>query len=849
MNNSTSFTTIRWYFKMAWRDSRRNRSRLLLFMSSIILGIAALVAINSFGDNLQNDISRQAKELLGADLVIESRASNVEIVNQMMDSLNGKMAIESSFASMIFFPENEGTRLVHVRALEGNFPFYGEIETTPATASESFKKGRRALVDQTVMLQFNARPGDSVKIGDLNFLIEGAIIKVPGQSGIAATAAPPVFIPLEYLKETGLLQKGSRIEYKYYFKLNENIEVEKLAAQLEPQLDENNLRYDTVESRKEDVGRTFEDLANFLNLVAFVALLLGCVGVSSAIHIYMKDKMATVAVLRCLGVKGTQATYIYLVQILAIGLIGSIAGALLGTFIQMFLPQLFQEFLPVAIDLSVSWSAIIQGIALGIIVSLLFALLPLSGIRNISPLRTLRASFEAEPSGMDAVKWIIITSIVLFVFIFSWWQLNDWEEALSFTGFVAASFLFLTGAGKLIMWMVRKYFPVSWNYIWRQSLANLFRPNNQTLILTISIGLGTALITTLYFIQSLLINQVSISGSGNLPNMVLFDIQTDQKEEIALLTKEFDLPVMQQVPIVSMRIAAMKGMDKETILEDTTKDISRGSLSREYRVTYRDSLISSETLIEGKLQDSVRSRNDSTFISIEERMAERLHLKMGDPVTFNVQGAPIKTYVGSIREVDWRRVQTNFMIVFPKGVLEKAPQFHVLITKVKSKAVSADFQRTVVKNYPNISIIDLNLILDTLDDILSKVSFVIRFMALFSIFTGLLVLVSSVIISKFQRIQESILLRTLGAKRKQILQIVALEYFFLGSLASFSGIILALIASYALAYFNFETTFIPDLKPMLAVYLIITGITVIVGTLNNRGVVNKPPLEVLRSEV
>jgi putative ABC transport system permease protein len=213
-----------------------------------------------------------------------------------------------------------------------------------------------------------------------------------------------------------------------------------------------------------------------------------------------------------------------------------------------------------------------------------------------------------------------------------------------------------------------------------------------------------------------------------------------------------------------------------------------------------------------------------------------------------VQGALIPTIVGSFREVDWNRIQTNFLIVFPKGVLEDAPQFHVLLTRVQSPQASARFQQAMVRQFPNVSIIDLGLVLNVLDEILDKIGFVIRFMAGFSILTGLVVLIASVLISKYQRMQESVLLRTLGASRKQILTITALEYFFLGALAAATGIVLSLAASWALAHYTFETTFSPQLWPVMVIFLLVCLLTVIVGLANSRGVLSKPPLEILRQE-
>src|SRR6476659_6869962 len=226
-----------------------------------------------------------------------------------------------------------------------------------------------------------------------------------------------------------------------------------------------------------------------------------------------------------------------------------------------------------------------------------------------------------------------------------------------------------------------------------------------------------------------------------------------------------------------------------------------------------------------------------------------MHVDIGDSVLFNVQGMLVPTVVGSLRKVDWQRIQTNFRIIFPTGVLEAAPQFHVLVTRVPSTEVSARLQQAVVRQFPNVSIIDLGLVLSVLNDVLDKIGFVIRFMAAFSMITGLIVLIASILISKYQRIQETVLLRTLGASRKQILIITALEYFFLGALAAATGIILSLAASWGLAKYYFDASFSPSWMPVIVIFLSISFLTVIIGLFNTREVINTPPLEILRKEV
>ena len=837
----------RWLMLMAWRDSRRSRGRLMLFVSSIVLGVAALVAIQTFGDNLQRDIDGQAKTIIGADLVLNSNRVFTEDIKNIIDSLGGEQSQEVSFASMVLFPKNQGTRLVQVRALKGDFPYYGAIETTPAEASRSFRTKQKALVDQTLMLQFDALSGDTVRVGELSFLIEGDLQKVPGQPGIASTVAPPVYIPMSYLAGTGLMKKGSRVQYRHYFKFPEEFDVQKVIDQYKDQFERESVGYSTVKSTKEGLGQAFGNLTKFLSFVAFAALLLGCVGVASAVHIYVKEKLNTVAVFRCLGISGKGTLYIYLIQIVIIGLLGSILGAALGSFIQVLLPFVMEDFLPVEISLSISWNAIFSGILVGLSISVLFALLPLLPMRKISPLRALRASYEGDQSGKDPVVWLVYFGILVFIFGFIYWQdIGGWRQAAVFTLALVISFALLAGIAQVTIWAVRKFFPRGWSYIWRQGLANLYRPQNQTLILMIAIGLGTALVVSMFLVQNLLLSQVAFSSKEDQPNMVLFDIQTEQADSISALTKSFDLPLIQEVPVVTMQLQEINGIDKLTALEDSTIHHPKWGYNREYRVTYRDHLISSEKITKGTWTSQT---SDTIFVSIEDGFARGLKVDIGDELIFNVQGALITTVVGSLRKIEWNRVQTNFLVLFPNGVLEAAPKFHVVMTKVDSKQTSAMFQQAVVTNYPNISIIDLGLILETVNDIIDKVGFVIRFMAMFSIITGVIVLISSVVISKFQRIKESVLLRTIGAQRKQILQINALEYFFLGSLATGVGIIISLLAAWALARFSFEIPFQPKLLPILLIYLVITGMTVLIGMLNSRGILNRPPLEVLRQEV
>ena len=340
-----------WLLQMAWRDSRKNRSRLFLFISTVILGIAALVAIYSLGYTIERDVDAQAKTLIGADLVFDDNRAFSPAAQALIDSIGDRKSRERSFASMVYFIKTGGTRLAQVRALEGGFPFYGSIETRPAHIAKTFQQGKFALVDKTLMLQFKAAIGDFIKVGEEQFQIAGEILKAPGKTGFSSAMAPAVWIPLQYLDATGLMQKGSRVTYTEYVKFDTRVNLEELLANIEPRLETEGIDIETVDSRKRTTGRSFEDLNEFLQLVSFIALLLGCIGVASAIHIYIREKLGAISMLKCLGATNRQAFLIYLLQIAGIGLTGSIIGAMLGSGIQFLLPALLRDFLPIDIHM------------------------------------------------------------------------------------------------------------------------------------------------------------------------------------------------------------------------------------------------------------------------------------------------------------------------------------------------------------------------------------------------------------------------------------------------------------------------------------------------------------------
>ncbi|HHP7237022.1 ABC transporter permease [Longibacter sp.] len=838
--------------KMAWRDSRGSRQRLVLYLSAMVLGVAALVAIQGFGENLETTVDAEAKTLLGADLSLESDRPFPDTIETVIDSIGGTTSRRISFASMALFPKNDRTRLATVRATEGDYPFYGEVVTRPREAVNTYRDEGAALVDGTLLKQFDAEVGDSIQIGRRTYAIAGELIKMPRESSIVSSISPRVYIPQTALDST-LLGRGSRAEYEVYFKFDDGRDVEALVASLEPTLDAYDVGSDTVDEAAGNWREGLGNLYRFLSLVGFVALLLGSLGVASAVNVYVRRRIESIAVLRCLGASGQQTFQVYLVQAAALGLMGSLIGAAIGVGIQMLVPTLLADFLPVPVEFYVSWRAILLGLGIGMGVTLLFALWPLLEVRGVSPMRALRSSVEPTTGGWtDPLRWAVAGAIGAGVLGFAMVQAPTWQVGLGYAGSLLVVFGLLAAVAWAIIRGVQRFFPSGWAYPWRQGLANLYRPQNQTMVLMLSLGLGTFLITTLFLVQQSLIEQIRVTGGEEgRPNLVLWDVQPDQLAGVDSLLRSNDLPVMEQTPIVTMGLESVKGRTIDDLRADSTFDLTFAH-TREYRVTYRSETTPSETLVEGTLADSMRGNplqsGAPVPVSIEADIAnEDLNVGIGDTLTFDVQGVPVTAVIASVREVDWQRIGTNFFVVFPPGVLEKAPQIYAVLSRAPNDDVSASVQSDLVQTYPNVSAIDLSLVLSTFDQLFQRLSFVIRFMALFSIATGLIVLVSAVVVSRSQRAQESVLLKTLGASRSTVFRITAIEYLFLGAFAALTGLVLSLGATWALSTFVFEGPFVPDLLAVGGAFLIVTALTVGIGLLNSRGVYDRPPLDVLRT--
>ena len=839
---------------MAAREIRAAPRRLLLLTASVAIGVAALVAIGSFTDNLRDSVRGQARALLGADFALTSRRPLPAAAEAVLDTLarqGGRVARLTSFSAMAYVPRTSGTRLVQVAAVEPGYPFYGRIHTDPTDAWDRLQQGGLVVVDPTLLTALNARVGDTLALGEARFAIGGTIVSAPGNVGVRAAFGPRVYIPARDLALTRLLGFGARAEYEALVRLPAGVSPERVAERYRPELRGERVRVRTVAEDQANLNDALGRLTGYLGLVGLIALLLGGIGVASAIVVFIRQRLDTIAVLRCLGAGAGRVLAIYALEAAAMGLVGSAAGATLGVLAQRALPGLLSGLLPVDVHTAVSPRAVVLGLGMGLWVALVFALPPLLAVRRVPPLAALRRDVEPGRRRFDWWRLAAIAALAASTVALAALQVGSWRQGAIFSGGVALALLVLWGASWGLIRAARRWLPGTWSYVWRQGVANLHRPGNQTTTIVLAIGFGAFLLGTLFLVQYNLLRTLRLTGGPERPNLVLFDIQSDQLSTVRQELRSSGYRAVGPVPIVPMRIQSIKGRLVSLALTDTA-DGHGGSgpdnawaLRREYRSTYRDTLVASERLVAGRWWSGGTA---ATEVSVERGLAAELGVGVGDEIVWDIQGVPLATRIASLREVDWARFEPNFFVVFAPGALESAPQSFVFLTRVARPADRGALQRRIAERLPNVTMVDLSSVQQTLEQLIDRVVLAIRFMALFTLGTGTLVLVGALATSRFQRVREGALLRTLGASRGQLLRIVLSEYLSLGLLSAVVALALAGVAGWALARFVFEGKFSLPLLPLAGLGAAVVGLTVAVGLANSRGVVLRPPLDMLRGE-
>jgi putative ABC transport system permease protein len=843
---------MRFVLGMTVREMRASWKRLLFFFVCLSIGVGSIVAIRSVIQNVRSVFDGEARALITSDLIITSNQPFGDKADALIDArlreANASAHHSVEVATMVRAadPTRVASRMVELRAVEAPFPLYGAVRLSDGRPYDySLLQGFGVLVRPELIAQLGLRVGDRVLIGQQTFTIRGVIDAEPGRRLGAFSLGPRVFISYEDLQSTGLLAYGSRASYQRLVKVPD-ASFDELVKSLRTDLANTFVRFRSYKATEDDIGEDFARAENYLSLVGLVIVILGGIGVSSVTRVFVAQKVKSIAILKCLGGRSLQLLAIYMAQVIVLGLAGSAFGVLLAGLAIAAIPSTIAAAAGVTVDYTLTSSAVVQGFGIGLLVSILFSLPPLLEIRDVKPSLLLRA--EAGKRRFDIVQVVVILLAVAGLVLLTIWQAGSLRIGSVVAIGFAATALVLHLAGMGLIKAIQPLANTRW-FALRHAVLQLSRPGSQARIVLLAVGLGSFFIVGVRSLQENLVNEFNVNLSPDLPDMFLLDVQQDQVPKMTALLERWRQPGTVEprlLPVLRARVTGVEG--REVSLDDYEDVRGRGSLGREYTITYRPALERNETVIDGAFWDGTASATGE--VSLEESLRERFRINIGDTMRFDVMGREVQAHVTSIRRVDWSDTRAGgFMFVFRPGLLDTAPHgFISFFRGPEDVADRAQLQTQLVSGFPNVSVIDGREMLTTIRTIVENVTLAVTVVGSLVVVSGLLILIGAVAMTKFRRIYEAAIFKTLGATRQMIGSVLLIEYGVLGALAGTIGSLGAIALTWAISRFALDIPWTP--LPFISVAgIVISSILVaVVGVTASWEVLQRKPLATLRAE-
>jgi putative ABC transport system permease protein len=831
------------------REIRSSWRRLLFFFLCIAIGVGSVVALRSLIQNLGRAVAGDARALLTADFEISSTnpfsPSEISAIEAEIGKSNLIEARNETITTSATARSAGDFQTIELKGVEKPFPLVGNFVLSDGKPFDfSILENQGAVVQELLLERLKLNIGDYVQIGRAEFQIRATFGEEPGGAS-GFRLGPRVFVEKKAFEEAGLTQFGSRVRRRILYRTSDD--PTPVVAELRRALKGTILTVNSYKEAQENTGEQFERTENYLSLTGLLILVLGGIGVWNVARVFVEQKRKTVAVLKCLGADSRKVIFVYLFQILTLGFIGSLFGIVLAQNALWFTEWRFGEALPDSMTYSVHSAAVWQGIVLGVLISLLFSVLPLLQIRGIKPNLLLRDETGEKTRRLDWTKWIFAMLTVGGLLGLAVWQAGSLKIGIIFLASLAITSVILYFAAYVLTFFLRKTKKFS-SFSFSQAINSLYRPGNQTRIVLLAVGLGAFVVLAVQSLQTNLIREFDFTRNQTIPALFMIDIQRSQVEQITNLATAATGEKINPIPTVRARIALVNG--KPFDFEQKEVRQQQGQIGREFAVTYRSGLDQNETIVDGKFWEQTPvPAGGETEVSVEQGMSQRLGVGIGSVITFDILGRRINARVTSVRKIDLRNTRTAFVFVFRPGTLEPAPQTFVLaITKKLPATERLRFQRQVIDFAPNVQILDVADILTAVTNLINNFVMAISFVGSFVILTGILILIGSVALTKSQRIYENAMLKTLGAKRRILLTILLTEYAILGVLAGIIGSVFAVLLSFVVAKYIFEINWEFDLQLSILGVVITALLVMVVGTVASFSVLFKKPLSVLRSQ-
>jgi len=846
--------------RMAYRELRASWRRLIFFFCCVAIGVGGIVALRSLVQNVRTALAAEARSLTAGDVYVRTDQPWPDEVRLRIEARAAELPAAEvtetiDTVTMARLPEGAGnrTKVVEVRGVEPAFPFYGRFALESGAAySAALLRDRGALVGRELLPQLGAAVGDEILIGDEVFTIRDAIVAEPGRQLGGFSLGPRVLVAHDALAETGLLGFGSRAERQFLLRVPEEA-IEPLVRALREDLEEAFVRIGSYRRTENRIERNFSRAENYLSLIGFVIVILGGIGVWSVTRVFVQQRLRSAAILKCLGATTADVLGVYVVQVALLGLGGALLGIGVAWGVLAAVPDSLTAqaaattgFQVVSTDLTLS--AMLQGLAVGVLVSLLFALVPLLDTRHAKPLLLLRHGDAPSMQPRDPLRIGATVLVGLGLFGVAAWQ----AASLEVGAYVAGGFIGVAGAlhllGRTLVRTTRPLEAARW-FPLRHAALNLRRPGNQTRVVLLAVGLGSFFIIGVHAVQANLLASFSLELRDDMPDMFLIDVQQDQADGVTRVLRDAGLggpggvgaPVL--IPVLRARVTAVQG--PETSIEGR-RAVRRAGFGREYTVTYRDRLEENERVIAGEFWESTPAVPE---VSIEEDLVERGML-LGDTVRFDVLGRTVEARVTSVREVDWDDSRSGgFMFLFSPGTFDGAPHTYISFLRGPAEVdARGALQRTLVDRYPNVSVIDGLEIIRTFRRVLDYVTLAVTVVGAIAVLVGGLILIGSVAMTKFQRLFDAAVFKTLGANTRLIAVMYVFEYGVLGTLAGLVGSTGALALTWVLTRQVLDVPWTPAPAINIGGAVVTAVVVLVVGVLSCVDVLRHKPLLTLRAE-
>jgi len=827
--------------RLAWRETRGAGRHFAYLVACITLGVGALVAVGSFAAGLERTVGRSARALMGGDVEIRSTHPLSAAARDVVADLTRDGAESLAVTELAAMSAAGGkSQIVELKAVGPGYPFYGALVTDPA-APEPLVGGGRALVHQSLLARLGLRVGDRFTIGEGGFTVSGVIVQEPDRAVGVFSLGPRVLIDARDLESTHLIRPGSRVRYRLLVRLAPGFDAEAFKTTLAARLIDPAVRVTTYTHAQPGVRRFWGQLTVYLGLTGLVALMVGGIGVATSVRAFVRGKLETIAVLKCLGAGWRQVLAAYLCQTVLLGLGGSLLGAALGSAIQWALAPALAPLLPVPLDAGLSPRAILTGLAMGTGLTLLFALWPLLDIRRVPPALILRHSVEPRLPGRR--PWLAAVPIVLGLAALAIWEAGSLKVGGIFIGGLAAALVLLAAGARLVIEGARRL-PRLRSLAWRQAVANLHRPGSHAGTVLVSLGLAVMLIVAVALLEQSLRAELADRGPGRAPAFFFIDIQPDQVAAFRTLVADKTGREPTLTPVVRSRLAAINGAPVSEDPRQRREEV--WYLSREYVLTWAAAPPAENPVVAGRWWTAEEAQREP-LISVEEEIAKNLGVAIGGTLAFDIQGVTVTARVANLRRVEWQTFNTNFFVIFSQGALDGAPTTWLATARVPP-ADELAVQSAVTAAFPNVTAIPIREVLERIAGVLDQIALAIRLLAGVSIATGLIVTAGALGVSRHQRLYQSVILKALGATRGLVARVFAVEYALLGAAAGLGGTALAAALAAGVLHWALDVPWAGRPATLAWGVAASTLLALAVGFLGTFRLLGRKPLAVLRSE-